>query len=94
MKRLAARPVGVWVLVWILWTRLQPLPAVGPDPTLAKLSQWQPVRAFSTQAECERAAENRGGIGAALLEEHQLKVEVLVAVRCLPETIDPRAPRN
>jgi hypothetical protein len=84
----------VCILVWILWTRLQPLPAVGPDTTLAMLSQWHPVRAFPAQVECERAAEHRGAIGAALLEEYQLKVEVLVAVRCLPDTIDPRAPRN
>ncbi len=82
------------MLVWILWTRLQPINPVGPDTTLARLGVWQPIRAFPTQADCERAAEQRGMLAATLLEEYQIKTEVQAAVRCLPDTVDPRAPKK
>ncbi len=85
-------PLIAGMLVWILWTRLQPIHPIGPDATLAMLGIWQPMRAFATQAECERAAEQPAALAATLLEEYQIKAEVRPAVRCLPDTIDPRTP--
>ncbi len=93
MRRRTAVLIPV-VLVWILWTRLQPINPIGPDATLAMLGTWQPMRAFPTQAECERAAEERGTLSATLLDEYQIKAEVRPAVRCLPDTVDPRTPRK
>ncbi len=93
MKRYGGGVLGV-MLFWILWTRLQPINPIGPDATLAMLGVWQPMRAFPSQAECERAAQQPAALAASLLDEYQIKAEVRAAVRCLPDTVDPRAPKK
>jgi hypothetical protein len=72
---------------WVMWSHL-----VTTNPQAPLTGVWQTEQAFGSQAECQPAAERRKD--TVTLRRDRLGYEYVTTYVCLPDTIDPRAPKG
>jgi hypothetical protein len=88
---------------WVLWAHAA---IEAPYPSGIVVEPWRPIGGWGTRSDCEAnksvAAKRHQEAGASrepkqlsalVMGEYSDETKTIVELVCLPETVDPRAPR-